>query len=243
MTSEPPTLQQISVHDGDIYEFTCPKGHNSVTKLNNQKFEILFEIGITAYRDGYTREAITSMSAALERFYEFYIRLTAFKHQVSFDIFESTWRSGLGYSERQYGAFLTAYLFTNKNNPPPSIEKVRPQSLGKKSKPWKEFRNDVTHKGTIPTSDEVVAYGDLLYQHIYSLISEIHNNENALISNYLGSKKLADLFSMKASDLHEIIDSNNQKFSGGMRVNTVIDILKSNKPAEDLVTAIRLTTY
>lgn len=236
------TLQKVTLHDGEIYEYVCPQGHHSRTKLNNEKFEILFEIGINAYRDGYTREAITSMSAALERFYEFYIRLIAFKYNVPFDVFKKTWSSGLGQSERQYGAFLVAYLLANKNSPTPAIEGDRPPLLGKRSKPWKNFRNDVTHKGTIPTNEEVIAYGDLIYQHIYHLISEIHNTDNALVHNYVVNKTLANLMSMKEPELNEILDSNNQKFSSSVRIHTVIDIRNNKKPVDDLITAIRLTS-
>ncbi|WP_238149350.1 hypothetical protein [Arsenophonus endosymbiont of Aleurodicus floccissimus] len=57
------------------YEITCQNGHSSITFLQQQKFEILFDIGACAIIDGYYREAVSSFTSALERFYEFFIKV------------------------------------------------------------------------------------------------------------------------------------------------------------------------
>lgn len=64
----------VEVRDENHYALTCPKGHRNVVVLQQQKFEVLFEIGAHAIEDGYYREAVSSFTASLERFYEFFVR-------------------------------------------------------------------------------------------------------------------------------------------------------------------------
>ena len=63
----------VEVNDDNFYRIECQKGHVTFTYQQQQKFELLFDFGAMALLDGYTREAVASMSAALERFYEFYV--------------------------------------------------------------------------------------------------------------------------------------------------------------------------
>jgi hypothetical protein len=69
--------------DTGKYEVVCDCGHRSAVVLQNLKFELLFEMGINAIVDGYPREAVSSFSAALERFYEFYWRVALAHLSVS----------------------------------------------------------------------------------------------------------------------------------------------------------------
>jgi hypothetical protein len=59
-------ISTVEFTDDGLYEATCPKGHKSITILQQRKFEILFDIGIYAINDGYYREAISSFTASLE---------------------------------------------------------------------------------------------------------------------------------------------------------------------------------
>jgi len=65
------------LNDENLYEFVCPKGHRSLTQLQEQKFEILFDIASLALIDGYTKEAVSSYSSSLERFIGILIEHTA----------------------------------------------------------------------------------------------------------------------------------------------------------------------
>ncbi len=67
-------IAAIEFRDDGRYEVTCPKGHKSVTILQQQKFEVLFDIGAYAIVDGYYREAVSSFTSSLERFYEFFVK-------------------------------------------------------------------------------------------------------------------------------------------------------------------------
>ncbi len=100
----------LQVQDNGVYEFECSNGHKSITVVQATKFEILFEIGCRALFDHYYREAITSFSSARERFFEFYLRVQASKHQISTKDFNSMWKLMASQSERQLGAFLAQYL-------------------------------------------------------------------------------------------------------------------------------------
>lgn len=225
------------IQNDDAYEFTCTLGHKSVTKLDNEKFEILFEIGVNAYRDGYTREAITSIAASLERFYEFYIRIIAYKNNIPLVIFNSVWDSSLKLSERQYGAFCLAYLFENKNSTPPTIENTKPTFRLPKKHAWKSFRNSVVHNGVIPTPDEVLAYSDIVYQHIYEIINELHTSNNTLVEAYRLSCKLGPILTAPQQKTNE--DIMIDKFTSSMRLPTIIDITRVTKPYTDLAEVIK----
>ncbi len=59
---------EVELNNDNIHEFVCPKGHRTFTQLQEQKFEILFDIASLALIDGYTKEAVSSYSSSLERF-------------------------------------------------------------------------------------------------------------------------------------------------------------------------------
>ncbi len=73
----------INIRDDGIYEATCPEGHKTYTLLQQLLFEVLFDIGAYAITDGYYREAVSSFTASLERFYEFYVKVISLKYGVS----------------------------------------------------------------------------------------------------------------------------------------------------------------
>ncbi len=62
----------LDINDDNLYEFTCDKGHISYTTFHEEKFEFLFDFGTLALIDGYTKEAVSTLASAFERFIEFY---------------------------------------------------------------------------------------------------------------------------------------------------------------------------
>jgi hypothetical protein len=80
----------VEFRDDGRYEFTCPEGHTNVSSLQEQKFELLFEIGAFAIRDGYYREAVTSFASSLERFYEFFIKAALYEKGIDAGIVEES---------------------------------------------------------------------------------------------------------------------------------------------------------
>ena len=61
--------------DVGVVFLTCDSGHKTAMLHRNRKHQILFESGCLALLDDYTNEAVSSISAALERAYEFFIRV------------------------------------------------------------------------------------------------------------------------------------------------------------------------
>ncbi len=133
--------------DEGRYEIACPKGHTAVTILQEQKFELLFDIGAYALIDGYYREAVSSFTSSLERFYEFFITAAFLEKGIDAALFSKTWKLISNQSERQLGAFILVYLA--------ELHKT-PMLLSQKSI---EFRNAVVHKGTIPSRERAIEYG------------------------------------------------------------------------------------
>jgi hypothetical protein len=169
-------FQQVEIRDDGLYSSTCDKGHRTLTVIQEQKFEVLFDFGALALTDGYPREAVTSIAASLERFYEFYVLTTCLKHDMDLADFQKAWKHVANQSERQFGAYLFAYLIDHNGGEPPVIDNEKPELDGvskSKTKTWKEFRNAVVHKGYIPSFSETIAYGNIVYLHLNELISDL----------------------------------------------------------------------
>ena len=140
----------VDIRDDGIYEVSCPEGHKTYTLLQQLLFEVLFDIGAYAITDGYYREAISSFTASLERFYEFYIEVISLKHGVDDESYGTSWRHVSKQSERQLGAYIFLYTLENK---------ASPKLLSNRDI---EFRNNVIHKGQIPSRGETLEYGNTI---------------------------------------------------------------------------------
>lgn len=166
----------VELRDDGLYSATCERGHTTVTAIQEQKYEVLFDVAAMALLDGYPREAIVSMAAALERFYEFYVFVLAIKHDVDTKTFATVWKQVDNQSERQLGAYLFVSLLDNPKVLPKSIDEALPSLLGVskgQTKTWRSFRNAVVHMGYMPSTTECVAYGDIVYRHILELTNEL----------------------------------------------------------------------
>lgn len=140
--------QVFTVNDQSLYRFTCSKGHASVAIVTEPKYVQLFEIGLNAIVDHYYREAVSSFAASLERFYEFAFHAFALHRGVTREAAVTAWAPIARQSERQLGAFLTAYLLAEGQAPALLTNKMT------------SFRNDVIHRGVVPTHSEALAFGN-----------------------------------------------------------------------------------
>lgn len=142
--------KEVEFREDGRYELTCPIGHKTVTVLQANRYEILYDLGAYAIEDGYYREAVNSFTAALERFYEFFIKAVLLDNKSGKDfdkVFTHFWKKVSNNSERQFGAFVMLYT--------KEFEEL-PRLL---SNSKVEFRNAVVHKGRIPSSEEAIGYG------------------------------------------------------------------------------------
>jgi len=124
--------------------------------------------------DGYTREAVASFAVALERFYEYWVRVQLLHGAVTPDALDVAWKQISAQSERQLGAFVALYLREYGTSAP-----LLPQSAT-------EFRNKVTHKGYIPTRPEALEYGDRVLQYMASLYQRLYESRYDGISRLDG---------------------------------------------------------
>src|SRR5215471_15866707 len=87
----PVPVLDLELRDDLTLRGYCPKGHNPIYFLQAEKFEVLFDLGIMALLDGYSREAGSSIAAAIERFHECAIGVFVRKH-IDKDVFRDTWK-------------------------------------------------------------------------------------------------------------------------------------------------------
>lgn len=144
------------LNDG-VYTIHCSKGHTCKVVLDNLSFELLFDLGINAIGDRYYREGVASITAALERFYEFFIKTIWRVQGIDFKVIDKNWKEMSNSSERQLGAYIAAYSF--------AFGEVAPVMNDKQ----KNFRNCVIHKGEIPTRERTVEFAG----YILSLIDGV----------------------------------------------------------------------
>ena len=135
------------LQEDPLYEFKCSLcGENTTILVMQRRFEVLFDIAVTAFVDGYPREGVSSASSSLERFYEFVIRVITRKNGIPQSHLSELWKLVSNQSERQLGAFIFLWSIFIKT-PPPILDRKKV-----------ELRNKVVHKGRIPTDSEAQGY-------------------------------------------------------------------------------------
>lgn len=154
-------FERKQIQNDGVYIFECAQNHKSVIIFQNQRYETLFEIGCEALFDGYTRESVTSFASARERFFEFYVKVVLLNSGMSVEAVGKFWREIGSQSERQYGAFLSLYSFVNKK----PYDFIDNNMI--------TFRNNVIHKGYIPSPKESFEFGEFVYQGIVRLVEEL----------------------------------------------------------------------
>lgn len=164
----------VDVEDDNAYVGRCSHGHVVAFTLDTLRFELLFESGIVALLAGFHREAVSSIAAALERFYEFSIEALAEVARVPQDLFETAWKMVSSQSERQLGAYSFVYLTTFKR---PFLATKEEQ---KTFQEWATFRNSVVHKGQFPTRERVIEYAQYVFDLIHERKTELRHHAPAV---------------------------------------------------------------
>lgn len=165
----PPSIP-IELGDGNAYNFNCSVGHSCHFVLQNQRFEILFDLGACALIDGYSREAVLSFAASLERFREFWLRCVLRNHGITEQMFIDMWRHLRRQSERQLGAYLALYTATFTR--PPAVLSDSPELA---------LRNDVAHNGKIPCRAEALRFGNAVYAVVAPQIRELRQTHRGSV--------------------------------------------------------------
>jgi hypothetical protein len=171
-------------NDTGLYDFVCSQGHTVSAIIQQQKFEILFEIGAYAILDGYYREAISSFVASLERTYEFFTKAAALANGSKPRLLDKTWKLVSKQSERQLGAFIISYLANFAEQPP----LLNNDDVN--------FRNQVIHQGLIPTQVKTIEFGDRVLTIIRDVLFKTQNSfqkgiDEIVVGNMIANQTLA----------------------------------------------------
>jgi hypothetical protein len=207
----PIPITRMPVNDEGIYAFTCEHGHHHVVILQEQKFEVLYELGARALLDGNPRDCVTAIAASVERFYEFYLNVMALKYAIEPQEFQQTWKLLSAQSERQFGAFVMTYSVSNRRSP------VRLENK------WAELRNNVIHKGYLPNADEAMGYAERIYNLLCDYLNELKEQEREILRKAVAVhvSKLRQLAIENGTDT-------NKPFSG-MSSSTMISVSSGMK--------------
>jgi len=166
-------IRSISVHvqEHNLYRTKCPEGHQLIAILDHNSFELLFESGLEALVDGYFRESVSSFAAALERLYEFSIRVQLTSDKVDIDDLDAMWKSVAAQSERQLGMYIGVRTLKDGKQPP-----ILNSLLTK-------FRNSVIHKGYFPSGKEAFDFGETVFRLILDEVLRLDEHyKNAVIA-------------------------------------------------------------
>lgn len=144
--------------DNGLIKANCSSGHESILLTDHPRYEILFTSGCSALINGYSNEAFATVSASLERCYEFFIRVVCRNLEISDEEFKKTWGQLSRSSERQLGAFLFLYLKAVGT----SFDSV--QDIA-------EERNKVIHKGRIVTEKEAEEHIEKVFKAIQKIVA------------------------------------------------------------------------
>jgi len=178
----------LPVQENNPYRAVCPEGHQLVVILDNFQFQLLFESGLEAFVDGYFRESVSSFAAALERLYEFSIRVQLTSENVDIDEMEMMWKSVAAQSERQLGMYIGMRTLKEGKRPP-----TLPTRLT-------TFRNSVIHKGNFPDSNQAFEFGEAVFGLILDEVIRLDEHyKNAVIAQTHAHRKKA-LQSLKQED-------------------------------------------
>jgi hypothetical protein len=150
-----------TIRDDGLYTGKCPEGHDLLIATQTLRHEMLFEIALNAIADGYHREAVSSFTASMERFFEFAIRVLARNRKVPPNAFEDAWKPLSRLSERQFGAYVSLYVVSFGEAPLTLSNRMV------------ELRNQVVHNGDLPDREEALKFGEAIYGVIQSGVQKL----------------------------------------------------------------------
>jgi len=224
------SMGTVAVPDALVVKMECEAGHITHSVLQEQRFELLSEMAVTAIADGYFREAVGSFQASLERLYEFFLRVCWRRARLSQTETDRVWKLMAAQSERQFGAF-SAEFFRETGRVPPTLRDVSVK-----------FRNDVIHKGAFPTREEAISFGEAVATVVGPILKHLKSDECAPVVQQLVLEQIRRGYEeASAAGAHPSTMGLVTPFS--LMVDAEIDLRKSvdeHEKRPDLTEAIRL---
>lgn len=109
-----PAVMMIGEIDNDLLAIcTCPNGHRQLVHQAHSAPEIVYSAGIRAFLAGFYSESVVTLTSALERGYELFVKVFLRASGRSETDIDEFWKELRNSSERQLGAFCVMYFFCN----------------------------------------------------------------------------------------------------------------------------------
>jgi hypothetical protein len=163
---------QLKLLDGELDDsgvvfVDCPDGHRTAVLYDSRRYELLMLSCAMALLDGYTNEAISSFAAALERAYEFYMRVILRQNGIQQSAIDEAWKAVAAQSERQFGGFHFLYL----------VDNAEPLNLNEEIM---RIRNRIIHRGHIARTEEALKYAKMVFERIKDIETALKQYQTAV---------------------------------------------------------------
>lgn len=168
-------MNRVPFCNNYYYKHECSCGTVNYFYLEQQDFEILFDIGAYSILEGNYREAVVSFASSLDKFYEFFVKANYYEKKLDDASVEAASKQ-LYLSERIFGGYYSLYLYRFKKTP--HILKDINVKL----------RNKVVHRGLFPDKMEALKFGENVLDIIQKTIDYIYINKKYRIQ--YGIKKI-----------------------------------------------------
>lgn len=175
----PVVIRHMDYTDDGVYQIKWPEGHTTVTVLQNPKFSVLMEFCVEAVCDEYYREGLLDAMSALDAYMDFHIEVMLKAQEIGKEPREDLLKLVSTSDQRRIGCFLACETMGGH----------KPEYLPSKVV---TMRNNVVHKGYIPTPQEVL-------EQIKDILNYIIPRYKRLEANF--QKQISAIFFEKISRL------------------------------------------
>jgi len=140
----------------------------------------------------------------MERYFDFFIKTILRVSHIDFNLIDKSWKLISNQSERQLGAYMMLYM-KEFNSIPTLLSPDKETS----------FRNNVIHKGYVPTKDEAIRYGTAVLSVIESSLNELKNKYPETVT--------------ETFDNYSYIKKADDSVNGGVNILTTINVAQGRE--------------
>lgn len=153
--------------DNGSIHVTCEHEHYGIVVFDERRYSVLIKSAARAFLDGYTNEVVAVMSSALERAYEFYVRVSCAAKGVNPSAFEAAWKVVASQSERQFGAFQFLHLLDHGHQL--AVDQAIPHT-----------RNKVVHQGHIIREADALEFAEK----VFAIVDALDKSMRSMFSSH-----------------------------------------------------------